>query len=70
MANAERSEKASIDEHIPMEDLLVLEGSLDGHRVRKLKDDGCKGNVVSHEFFERTVQNSIGRTATSKLVTQ
>ncbi len=52
MANAERSEKASFDEPIPMEDLLVLEGSLDGHKIRILKDDGCNTNVVPHEFSQ------------------
>ena len=51
MANAERSEKGSIDGLTPMEDLLVLEGSLDGHRFRILKDDGCNTNVASHQFF-------------------
>ncbi len=51
MANAERSEKTSIDEPITMEDLLGLEGSIHGHRFRILKDDGCNTNVVSHEFL-------------------
>ena len=51
MANAERSEKASIDEPIQMEDLLVLESSLGGYRARILKDDGYNTNDGAHEFF-------------------
>ena len=46
-------ENTSIDESIPMEDLLVLDGTLNGIRVKVLKDDGCNTNVVSHEFFEK-----------------
>ncbi len=40
-----------IDEPIPMDDLIVLEGLLDGEKVNVLKDDGCNTNVVSREFF-------------------
>jgi len=36
---------------IPVEPLLVLDGDLNGKRVRVLKDDGCNTNVVSHDFF-------------------
>ena len=49
----ESSEGIPIDEPVPMEDLIVLDGSLDGKRVRVLKDDGCNTNVVSHEFFSK-----------------
>ena len=38
---------------VPLKDLIVLEGSLEGKRVQVLKDDGCNTNVVSHDFFER-----------------
>ncbi len=31
---------------------MVLEGSLNGKRVRVLKDDGCNTNVVSREFLK------------------
>lgn len=46
-----------IDEPIPMDDLIVLEGFLDGKRVRVLKDDGCNTNVVSREFFNKNRKN-------------
>ena len=38
---------------VPLEDLFVLDGSLEGKRVKVLKDDGCNTNVVSHEFFQK-----------------
>ena len=38
---------------VPLEDLIVLNGSLEGKIVRVLKDDGCNNNVVSHEPFGR-----------------
>ena len=44
----EPREDIPIDEPIPMEDLIVLDGSLDGKGVRVLKDDGCNTNFVSH----------------------
>ena len=38
---------------MPLEDLILLDGSLEGKRVRVLKDDGCNTNVVSRDFFRR-----------------
>ncbi len=35
---------------VPLETLMVLEGSLNGKRVRELKGDGCNTNVVAREF--------------------
>ncbi len=37
---------------MPLETLIVLEGSLNGKRVRVLKEDGCNTNVVSGEFLK------------------
>lgn len=53
----ELCEDIPIDGPIPMEDLIVLDGSLEGKRVRVLKDDGCNTNVVSHEFFRKHRKN-------------
>ena len=50
-ANTSYSEASSCE--LPIEDLLVLRGSLGGKKVRVLKDDGCNTNVVSHEFFKK-----------------
>ncbi len=46
----EKSERSPIEGPIPMDDLIVLDGSIDGRKVRVLKDDGCNKNVVSQEF--------------------
>ena len=48
-----KSEDIPIEGPIPMNDLMVLDGSLEGKRVRVLKDDGCNTNVVSREFFRK-----------------
>lgn len=32
---------------VPVGDLLLMEGKLNGERFRVLKDDGCNTNVVS-----------------------
>ena len=48
---------SSIDEPIPIEDLLVLEGRLDGHRVRILKDDGSNAIFVPLQFFRVNREN-------------
>ncbi len=50
MTNAEKKKENSIDESIPVEDLLVLEGSLDGCRVRIVKDDACN-KILFHMNF-------------------
>ncbi len=39
MKHAERGEKNSVDESLPIEDILVLECFLDGCKVRIIKDD-------------------------------
>ena len=39
-------------EIVPVKELMILDGSLNGKRVRVLKDDGCNTNVVSRDFFE------------------
>ncbi len=49
----EKGENISIDDPIPMDVLMVLNGKLEGRRVKVLKDDGCNTNVVSKEFFKR-----------------
>ena len=46
-----------IDETIPIEELIVLEGSLNGNRVKVLKDDGFNRNVISHESFAKIGKN-------------
>ena len=38
---------------MPITDLFVLEGSMNGIRVDVLKDDGCNTNVISREFAKR-----------------
>ncbi len=38
-----------------MDDVTVLDVPLDGTRVRVLKDDESKENVVSHDFFEKNL---------------
>ena len=45
--------KVAIDDPIPVEDLIVLDGLLEGKKVSVLKDDGCNTNVVSRDFFEK-----------------
>ncbi len=37
---------------MPLESLMVLQGSLNGNIVGVLKDDGCNANVVSREFLK------------------
>ncbi len=37
---------------VPLETLMVLEGSLNGKRVRVLKNDGFNTNIVSREFLK------------------
>ncbi len=37
---------------VPLDTLMLLEGSLDGKRVRVLNDDGRNTNVVSREFLK------------------
>ncbi len=49
----EKGKDIPIEGPIPMDDLIALEGSLDGKSVQVLKDDGCNTNVVSQEFFEK-----------------
>jgi len=49
-----RKENLSMNGSVTVNDLIVLDGSLEGKRVRVLKDDGCNTNVVSHEFFKKT----------------
>ncbi len=39
---------------VPLETLMVLEGSLNGKRVRVVEDDGCNVNVVSREFLNNS----------------
>ena len=36
-----------------MDDLIVLDGSLDARKTRVVKDDGCNTNVESQEVFEK-----------------
>ena len=55
--NSAVRETKEVDGAVPLEDLIVLDGTLEEKRVRVLKDDGCNTNVVSHEFFERNRQN-------------
>jgi len=43
----------SIDEPIPIEPLIVLNGTLNGVPVRVLKDDGCNTNIVSQRVVDR-----------------
>ena len=45
--------KVAIDVPIPVEDLIVLDGLLEGKKVSVLKDDGCNTNVVSCDLFEK-----------------
>ncbi len=52
-----RSKGIPIEETIPTDDLIVLDGSLDGKGVGVLKDDGCNTNVVSQEFSERNCKD-------------
>ena len=40
-----------------MEELIVPEGSLNGNKVKVLKDDGCNRNVMSHKFFAKIGKN-------------
>ncbi len=53
LTNHDPSFSVSIDERIPVEDLIVLNGFLNENHVQVLKGDGCNTNVVSHEFFSR-----------------
>ena len=45
--------KVAFDDPIPVEDLIILDGLLEGKKVSVLKDDGCNTNVVSRDFFEK-----------------
>ena len=45
--------RKKFDNGVPISDLLVLDGFLEGKNVRILKDDGCNTNVMSYEFFNR-----------------
>ncbi len=56
----ENSERISIEGPISMDDLIVLDGSLDGKKVRVLKDVGCSTNVVSQEFARKIAKTSTG----------
>ena len=47
----------SQDINIPMEDLIVVTGLLEGISVTILKDDGCNTNIVSIEFFEANMHS-------------
>ena len=47
------SDNSITGETVPVEELIVLDGSLEGRRVQVLKDDGCNTNVLSREFFEK-----------------
>ncbi len=49
----EKIRRSPIEGPIPMDDLIVFDESLDGRKVRVLKDNGCNTNVVSLEFFEK-----------------
>ena len=51
------NEDIIIDKNVPIDDLILLNGSLGGIRVKVLKDDGCNTNVVSQEFFRRNRKN-------------
>ncbi len=37
---------------VPVDDLMMLEGSIERKRVRALKEDGCNTNVLSRESFK------------------
>ncbi len=40
-------------EDVPFDELIVVEGLMEGEKVRVLKDDGCNTNIISNEFFQR-----------------
>ena len=46
-----RTTSSETDVTIPVEDLIVVEGTLNGESARILKDDGCNTNVVSRDFY-------------------
>ena len=41
------------DKEVPIDPLIVLEGTINGQKARMLKDDGCNTNLVSKEFLQR-----------------
>ena len=47
----------SIDETIPMEKLIVLEGSWNASRLKVLKDDRHNTNLVFQKFFAKIGKN-------------
>ncbi len=50
-----RAQEKGKDVHngsLPLETLMVVEGSLNGKPIRVLKDDGCNTNAVSREFLK------------------
>ena len=51
---------------VPLEDLIVFNGSLEGKKVLVLKDDSCNTNVVCHDFLVEIEDTLIGRSAILK----
>ena len=46
-------EQDSNDDEVPVEELMIIDGNLEGKNVKVLKDDGCNTNVVSKAFFNK-----------------
>ena len=42
-------------EDVPCDELIVVEGFMEGEKVRVLKDDGCNTNIISSEFFLKNI---------------
>lgn len=53
MTSTTPSDSRDTEDIVPVEELIVLNGALDGRKVKVLKDDGCNTNVVSRNFFEK-----------------
>ena len=46
-------EQDSNDDEVPVEELMVIDGTLEGKNVKILKDDGWNTNVLSKAFFNK-----------------
>ena len=42
-------------EDVPFDELIVVEGFMQGVKVIVLKDDGCNTNIISNEFFQKNI---------------
>lgn len=43
------------EDAVPVENLIILDGKLEGRPFQVLKDDGCNTNVLSKDFFNRII---------------